>query len=98
MGVEENPYQPTGSTSVPHNDTKPDGIGKTVYKHSVALAGALLVFVGAFLGVVGIPPMLSESIATSQTWMISLILLGILASFAAAFLSYRATLKTYSNS
>lgn len=70
--------------------------GKTIYVHLVALFGALLVFVGAFAAIFVLPTMFSQTIAQSRTWIVALVVGGLIGGLGAAVLSYRATLKTYS--
>ncbi len=93
--AQNNPYEsPNEGDNVVLAKNK-SGLGKSIYVHSVALLGALLIFVGGFLATVGIPTMVSQELASSGLWVTILLVLGVLVGLVCAFLSYRATLRTH---
>ncbi len=93
--VQDNPYESPNEGGQDISPKDKTGIGRSVYVHTVALLGALLVFVGGFLATVGIPTMVSQELASSGLWVTILLVLGILVGLVCAFLSYRATLRTH---
>lgn len=90
----DNPYM-TSSESSPTSSSPATGVARSVYKHAIALFGSLLVFIGAFLAIVFFPPFFSQDIAANRTYMTVLVIAGIVVGALVAYLSYRATLRTY---
>ena len=92
---QDNPYESPNDGGGEDQPRQKTGAGSSLYVHSVASLGALIVFAGGFLAAFVIPTMVSEELASSRQWVTILLILAIAIGLVCAFLSYRGTLKTY---
>ncbi|MEL7500372.1 MAG: hypothetical protein AAFN77_22450 [Planctomycetota bacterium] len=93
-----NPYEPGSSSPATNSESnaKSTGTTSTIYKHFVALLGAMFVFVAAFIAVALGPAMISNAVASSRTWMTVSVIGAVVLGLVAAGFSYASTLRVYS--
>lgn len=92
---DRNPYQTPTDATPPDDTAAAWSLSKTIYVHITASVGALVAMIGGF-GAVFVLPMFIQTLAASRLWVTVFLIAGILFGLLAAFLSYRATLRTYS--
>jgi hypothetical protein len=86
-----NPYK-ASEEIIPETDSK----SRPLYSYFVAAFGSLIVFVGAFMGIVMVPVVAFPVIYESAVGLVLMYVIGILLAIVASVLSFRATLRAYS--
>ena len=81
----------------PEEDTpEKNRTSRPLYSYFVAAFGALLVLVGAFLGIMMLPVAVFPAIYESVVGLILMYVIGIPLAILASVMSFRATLRAYS--